>query len=272
MSKYFARQYDYPDKPILKGLVLVYPELPYALLAKLLRKKDVFVNGKRADEGATLHGGDQLDLFCAPDMIGLKVLYRDDNILALYKPKGVASDGDRSFETLAAYVFGDVRLLHRLDTNTDGVLLFALNDLAYDVMRKGMQDGSIIKFYRARVWGKMPLVNRTLHGYLFKDRVKGRVSISDSKVKGSVPVEAEVHPLGYEGNSTHVELVLHGGKTHQLRAQLAHDGHFILGDGKYGDDRINRKEGFGKQLLTAYGIKFDFREDKLGLNGVEITI
>lgn len=272
MSDYFAREYTYSDKPILKGLVLLYPELPYALLAKLLRKRDVFVNFSRASEDCKLRMGDRVDLFCAPDMVGLKVLYRDDNLLALYKPKGVASDGERSFETLAAYCFGDVKLLHRLDTNTDGILLFALNERAYEILRAGMQDKQITKYYRARVWGKMPMGERTLSGFLFKDSVKGKVRISDVKVKGSVPVSCVVRPVGYEGNTTHVELILHGGKTHQLRAQLAHDGHFILGDGKYGDDRINREFGFGKQLLTAYGVRFDFHPDPLGLNGVEILL
>ena len=272
MSDYFKRTYTHSDKPISKGLILVYPELPYGLLVKLLRKKDVFVDGVRVGEGAILHTGEVVDLFLAPKMIDVKVVYQDDNLLALYKPKGVASDGEYSFESLVRYVFGEVTLLHRLDTNTDGILLFSKTARAYEILRQGMQDGSITKYYRARVWGKMPLVDRTLKGYLFKDSVKGKVRISDAKVKGSVLVECQVHPLSYEGNSTHVELTLHGGKTHQLRAQMAHDGHFILGDGKYGDDRVNRMLGFSKQLLTAYRVTFHFANDTLGLNKLDISL
>ena len=268
---YFERLYCGRSADIAKALPEAYPELPYALLAKLLRKKDVFVNGKRTATGM-IFPGDSLDLFCAPGMISLQVLYRSQEVLAVYKPKGVASDGEYSFASLVRYVYPEARLMHRLDTNTDGILLFARTEQAYAVLFEAMRTHEIIKFYRARVHGKWALGSYTLRGHLFKDSKLGKVKIYDTPVKGSVKVSCDVTVVGTEGNTSHVVVRLSGGKTHQLRAQLAHSGHFILGDGKYGDDRINKAMGFSKQLLTAYAIEFAFEKDVLGLNGVKILL
>lgn len=269
---YFERVYTGQTKSIGKVLSVVYPELPYALLMRLLRNKDVFVNAARVKENATVSSGSTLDLFCAPAKLALRVVYSDDNLLALYKPKGVSSDGPCSFEGLASYAFGPVTLLHRLDTNTDGILLFARNDVAYEVLRRGMQSHEIIKTYMARVYGKMPLTPCVLTGYLRKDKVAGRVTVTDRPLPGAAAVQCKVRPLSYDGNTTYVELELCGGKTHQLRAQLAHCGHFILGDGKYGDDKINRRYDAKKQLLTATKIQFAFDNDVLGLNRIVISL
>ncbi len=269
---YFERVYRGQEKSIGKVLCTVYPELPYALLMRLLRNKDVFVNGVRAKENATVQSGNTLDLFCAPAMLALRVVYSDSNILALYKPKGVASDGPCSFEGLAAYAFGGVTLMHRLDTNTDGILLFARNATAYEVLRRGMQSHEVIKTYMARVYGKMPMTPCVLTGYLRKDKAAGRVTVTDRPMSGATPVQCKVRPLSYDGNTTYVELELCGGKTHQLRAQLAHCGHFILGDGKYGDDQINRRYDAKKQMLTATKIQFAFDNDVLRLNHTVISL
>lgn len=92
--------------------------------------------------------------------------------------------------------------------------------------------------------------------YLLKNAKEGKVRIFQEKHAGAVPVEASVRVIGYDKNSTLVEVVIHNGKTHQIRAQLAAHGHFILGDGKYGRDDINNKFGVKRQQLTAKNLFF----------------
>ena len=269
---YFLRVYGGEDKPIGKVLGQVYPELPYALLARLLRQKDVKVDGVRVKESHIVSRGSTLDLFCTPAMVRLVEVYRDDNVLVLYKPKGVESDGEHSFASLAAYVYGDeVRLMHRLDTNTDGLLLFAIGRRAYDLLYAAMREHRIVKYYRARVhgtWGEPTC----LAGYLSKDADAGKVRIYDAPKEGAVDVRCWVTPVARGRDSTLVDVRLEGGKTHQLRAQLAHAGHFILGDGKYGVDAINAAMGYKRQQLTAYRLRFDMPGDPLGLNDKDIVL
>lgn len=255
MSEYFKRTYDGNPKALAKAVADIYPELPYSLLMRLVDKRDVFLNGARAPKGAQVRSGDAVDLFCAPDLIRIRVVYRDQDLLVLYKPKGVASAGERSFESLARYVFGDVRLLHRLDTNTDGLLMFALNERAYEILYRLNAEHRITKYYLARVLGEVR-EETVLEGWLVKDESAGRVRILHQESADADRVKCVVTPLAYKDGLTTVTIALRGGKTHQLRAQLADWGHFILGDGKYGDDRVNRRYGKDKQQLTAYKLVF----------------
>lgn len=268
---YFERHYQGNAFPLSKALEALYPELPFALLSKLIRQKDVFLNGTRVKDGV-VRDGDTVNLYCTPGMIGLRVLYRSADVLALYKPKGVPSDGEYSFASLVRYVYPEALLMHRLDTNTDGVLLFARNQHAYGILYDGMKGHEITKYYRAFVYGKVTPRTQTIKGYLFKDAKAGKVFIYDAPRPGAVSVRCEVSVAGYDGACTHVEVEITGGKTHQIRALLAHSGHFILGDGKYGDDRINKQMGIKRLALTSYMVRFHFEKDVLRLNDVTISL
>ena len=272
MSEYFLRTYEGKTQPLAKAVRALYPDLPYALVNRLFKQKDVFLNGARAKEDALTKNGDVVDLYCMPGMIKIPVVYRDEDLVVLYKPKGVASDGPRSFETLAQFVFGDnLILLHRLDTNTDGLLMFAANLRSYDVLYKANSEHRITKYYKAKVYG---IVHQeaVLDGYLAKDAKEGRVRIYHEPKAGAEYVKCKVTPISFDKNASIVSLSLQGGKTHQLRAQLADWGHFILGDGKYGDDRINRSIGLDKQQLTAVRILLPELAELPSLSGKEITI
>ncbi len=269
---YFTRRWEGEDKPIAKVLSALYPELAYSLLVKLLRQKDVFVNGQRQKEGSIVSRGSTLDLFCTPAMIHLKEIYADDNVLVLYKPKGVETDGDRSFAALAAFVYGSqTQVMHRLDTNTDGLVLFARNPAAYQALFAAMRDHRVIKYYRARVWGRVAEATR-LVGYLQKNAEEGKVRVYDVPCEGGQRVCCDITPLAYDGRTTLLDVRLEGGKTHQLRAQLAHSGHFIVGDGKYGVDDVNRRLGYKRQQLTAYRLCFAMTEDALGIDNMVVTL
>lgn len=252
-----------------KLLPLVYPEFSYNFLMKLLRKKDVFVNGTRVkEENVTI--GDEVNLYLKPDAIPLTVVYRDENVLVVYKPRGIQSDGEHSFSSLVGYVYPTAVLMHRLDTNTDGLLMFALNDTAEKVLFDAMKNGELTKEYLAVVYGEVSWKNKKMINYLVKDAKNARVKIYDNKVVDSEKIELTATTLYIKDGTTALSVVIKGGKTHQIRAQLAHNGYFIVGDGKYGDDRINRLYGKKSQLLTAVAIEFDMKNDVLGLNGKRI--
>lgn len=235
-----------------------------------MNRRDVFVEGVRADKGAEIANGQSVSLYITPSLLRIRTIYQNEHILVLYKPKGIESDGEISFAGLARFCFGDVMLMHRLDTNTDGLLLFAKTQQAYDVLYRAMKEGNIIKYYRALVYGEMRPCK--LQGYLFKDSKEGRVYIADEPKRGAVAVSCLVVDSQYQNGVSQIEIQLHGGKTHQLRAQLAHAGHFILGDGKYGDDRVNRALGYKKQQLTAYRLVFCLPDNKLGLDTTDIRL
>ncbi|MBQ7652910.1 MAG: RluA family pseudouridine synthase [Clostridia bacterium] len=254
-----------------KVLSLSYPEFPYNLLMKLLRKKDVFLNGKRVAD-ASAEVGDEVRIFIKPNAINLKTLFINEDILAVYKPKGVSSDGEYSFASLVAFVYENAVLLHRLDTNTDGILLFALNPRAEELLLYAMMKGEVIKEYRAVVYGEARFKNATLTNYLLKDSKAGKVKIYDNHVKNAEKVTLEATTISIKDGLSTLKVIIHGGKTHQIRAQLAANGYFIIGDGKYGDDRINRLYGKKSQELTAVKVTFALSNDPLNLNGIVITL
>jgi len=272
MKAYFLRTYEGNTQPLGKAIMTLYPDLPYSLIKRLLKQKDVFVDGVRAKEDAPVAAGSTVNLYCQPNMIKIPVVYRDEDLLVLYKPRGIASDGQCSFETLSRYVFGDnLRLLHRLDTNTDGLLMFALNQRAYEILYQANAEHLITKYYNALVYGQVR-GETVLDGYLMKDAEKGRVKIYHEPKVGAEYVKCLVTPDRCDDNVTTVIIKLKGGKTHQLRAQLADWGHFILGDGKYGDDRINREYGKDKQQLTAFKLALPVLEELPSLSGNVIAL
>jgi Pseudouridylate synthases, 23S RNA-specific len=129
------------------------------------------------------------------------------------------------------------------------------------------------KHYLARVYGTLQK-DATLHGWLSKDSNAGVVKVFDEKVKGAAEIITTYKVLGVDGNTTLLDVMIFGGKTHQIRAHLAHTGHFILGDGKYGRDEINRNYGFKKQQLTANKLVFNFPKNSplFYLNSTKIEL
>ena len=251
------KEFVYNGKPqrLSKITAEYYPLFSYNAILKLIKDKEIRVDGAKVGEDVVVNGGSVIRCY-AKDM-RLKEIYRDENILIVYKPKGLKSEGDISAESILAEYEKGAILCHRLDTNTDGLLIFALNVRAAEEIAKGFKNEKIEKVYEARVYGKVPS-DAVYRDYLLKNAKEGKVRIFQEKHAGAVPVEASVKVIGYDKNSTLVEVVIHNGKTHQIRAQLAAHGHFILGDGKYGRDDINNKFGVKKQQLTAKKLVFSF--------------
>ena len=267
------RTYHGADKPLKKALSELFPEVSYSELSACLRRRDVKVNGIRTSGESILPQGALVRIYPKKTK-ELKVLYEDDDLLACYKPKGIPSEGDISFSAIVEEAKGKLRLMHRLDTNTDGVLLFTKNDDAYREVYEAMRSGSIRKEYLAEVYGVPPVRESTLDYYYKKDEEKERALISDHPREGFIPVSLSFTVEETRAESALLRVVIHKGKMHQIRAMLAYYGHFILGDGKYGSDRVNRLLGIKKTLLTAVAVEFVFPKGSYlsRLNGLRISL
>ena len=210
---------------------------------KALRKKDVLVNNVRVKENIILHTGDNVTLYITDNYLfkqfDFNIVYEDDNILAIYKPSGIeVVSNNRLEETLTSLLQNkkgiNIMPCHRLDRNTSGLVLFAKNDEAINILMEKFKNQEIEKYYKCTVYGIPSKSCDTLEAYLFKDSKKSLVYIYDEPKKGAVKIVTSYKVLSTNknDNTSILEVVLHTGRTHQIRAHLAHIGYPIIGDRK----------------------------------------
>ena len=274
------------DKFLTKAL----PSLPASLLYKSIRLKKIKRNRKRAQPQEVLAEGDVLQLFLAeeffpdapgagPDLarvrVGLRVVYEDANILLLNKPAGVnvheddRGDGNTLLLHLQAYLFqkGEYdpaaenafapALCNRIDRNTCGLVIAAKNAAALREMNQRIRARTVEKYYLCAVHGRPVPPEAVLEGYLCKDETTKTVRVYDSHPpRGAKPIRTGYRTLCTEGELSLLQVRLYTGRTHQIRAHLAHIGHPLLGDGKYGKNAADRARGYDAQALCAYRVVF----------------
>ncbi len=292
------------DKFLQKNL----PNLPQSLLYKYIRKKRIKVNGKRAEISTRLSVGDVLDLYINDEFFekpeptydflhagtSLRILYEDENVLVLDKPVGLlAHPDDREYvDTLIGrvkrylYEKGEYdpeaeqsftpALVNRIDRNTGGIVLAAKTAEALRVLNQKMKDREIHKFYLCAVHGTPEPAAGLLKGYLWKDEKKNRVYVYKDCRPGAKTIETKYRVLKSAENMSLVEVELLTGRTHQIRAHFASIGCPLVGDGKYGNNQDNRRQGGRrKQFLYSYKTVFDFTTDAgalESLNGMTFEV
>ena len=235
-------------------------ELSYAAFCRILRKKDVKVDGKRVNHDVTLFGGEQVDVYFDGDknIEFYSEIFRDDNIIIIDKAKGITSEA--LYEKLK-FSYGEVYFCHRLDRNTDGLIVFATNPEAYAEITEGFKIRSFDKIYLAVVYGLFDKKHDVLTAYMTKDEEISLVKMHREKVVGSKEVKTEYVVISQTDNTSVLLVRLLTGRTHQIRAHLAFCGHFVLGDGKYGSEKINRQLKIKDMKLSSVTITFKFDEN-----------
>ena len=264
----------YNGKKLNTFLLDKFDGLSVNTIYKALRKKDIRINNTKVNENVILHLGDEVKIFIVDDLLfssnklNLNFIYEDDNILIVNKPADIEVTGDNSLSSFIENFYKNkginfIKPCHRLDRNTFGLVLFAKNELALNILLNAFKEKEIEKHYRCIVCNIPKNKKATLKAYLFKDTKKSIVYISDTPMKGyqEILTSYKVLDINLKTHLSYLDVELHTGKTHQIRAHLAHIGYPILGDGKYGINKINKQFSCKKQLLASYSITFHFKEN-----------
>ena len=265
-----SKKFD--NKKVSDVLYFNFSGLTKNTLYKAFRKKDIRINNTKINNDILVHLNDEITVYIIDDLlfknINIKKIYEDENILVVNKPNNIEVVGNDSLTNLLEKEYNFISPCHRLDRNTTGLVLFAKNEFSLNILLEKFRKHEIEKHYLAKVYGNPKEKNKKLTAYLFKDNQKSLVYISDVPKKGYVKIETSYFLIenNKRENYSLLDVELHTGKTHQIRAHLAHIGLPIIGDGKYGINEINKKFGCKTQQLCSYIIKFNFITDAGILN------
>ena len=266
------------------------PALPMGLMQKFIRLKRIKLNGKAAPHDARLNEGDLLQLYLGDEYFEkpkavdpflskihphLSIVYEDENLLLADKRSGLTAHPDEhekvntlltharaylyqkgEYDSMDPAAFAPV-LCNRIDRFTGGIVMIAKTEAAMHVLNQKIRSREIEKRYLCIVHGRVDPPEGLLDSYIFKPKAQKRVTVLDREAPGAQRAQTRYRTLAAKGGLSLLECELLTGRTHQIRAQFAHIGHPLLGDGQYGDPR--RDERYHRHFQALYAYRLDFR-------------
>ncbi len=274
------------------------PLLPKSLMYKLIRKKDIKVNRKRCEISTRLEVDDIVSIYLGDEFFEkssdekiflnspaiLNIVYEDENIILTDKKCGlvVHEDNENAIDTLInrakhyLYEKGEYNpdeensfspaLCNRIDRNTGGIVIIAKNAESLRILNEKIKAHELEKKYLCITVGVPPKKEDRMIAYLEKNSDTNTVYVTDKKTATNKTIITRYKVLKQNGNFALCEVTLETGRTHQIRAHFAHIGCPLLGDGKYGVNKINRENKIKTQALYSYKLNFDFQTDAGILN------
>jgi 23S rRNA pseudouridine955/2504/2580 synthase len=290
MKQFYVQQNEAGQR-FDKLLAKILNKAPKSFIYKMLRKKNITLNGRKADGSEKLAVQDEIKLFLSDETFAafseevqtttvdyeLDVIYEDTHILIVNKPLGILSQKAEKedvsmVEHITSYLLATNQLskeqlisfkpavCNRLDRNTGGILIAGKSLTGLQEMARLLKDRSLEKYYLCIVKGRVEKKER-IEGYLSKDEQKNQVTVHSTQMDYSEYICTDYEPVAYAQHKfTLLRVKLITGKSHQIRAHLASIGHPIVGDYKYGDQKTNHyfklNYELTSQLLHSYQIMF----------------
>ncbi len=267
MMKEIIVNKKYHEKKLNKVILEELSNINYPTFCKLLRKKDIKINGKRVNKDILVYENDKIEIYLPKELENIKInldkVYEDENILVINKPANIEVTGTNSLTELINKQYTNCEFkpqpCHRIDRNTTGLVMFAKNEETLRILLEKFKKHEIEKHYLALIYGIPNKKEERLEAYLFKDQKKSQVYISDTFKKGYQKIITKYTILEKrEDNTALLDVEIETGRTHQIRAHLSHIGYPIVGDGKYGKNEINKQFSKKHQMLCSYKLKFNF--------------
>ena len=267
--------------PLIRRML---PQLPDHIVRQAFDKRDVKMDGQRVSRDVQLIPGVVVKLYTAFEETAhvLPIVYLDEHIMVVHKPAGVSCQEDEkgglTISQLAHQALLEQRpgasrpvVCHRLDNQTEGLLLLALTEEARLAMEEGFYHHKIRKRYTCIVKGTPEPRERTLRAWLRKDAAKARVQVLSHDAPGALPIITE-YRVAEAGECARLVVTLHTGRTHQIRAQMAAIGHPLLGDDQYGDRAFNKQHKTRRLMLCATELRFALEGRWAYLNDLKLSV
>ena len=280
------------DGMLLSKLLLQVGDMPPWAVKQAMKKRDVRVDNVRISEDVRVHEGQDIRVYWSKEALtaqtqnkpALPIIFEDEHVLVVNKPQGLQSQneenplvGDSALTRVltvkkeSGEQTDQIRLCHRLDVQTGGLLMFTKDEASYEAALEAFEKRTMEKYYTCRVKGCPAKQKAVMHAYLRKDAQLSRVAVTDYPARGALEIVTGYRVLE-AGEYARLEVELMTGRTHQIRAHLAHIGHPILGDDKYGDRALNRKLGLKKQQLWSTRLVFHASGVLAYLEGKSVSV